>query len=254
VLKMKNVSSTRRFKYAKLAQQSGKIGDAIYVLGAPEGLEFSITKGIISQKDRDSFDYPEDKKYSKYLQTDAAANPGNSGGPIINEQGEVVGMTTWGYTKSEGLNFGLQSEIISDLYTKAFNETPKILQKTKYLKLHGSDSFTKEVMVSEPTNAFLITAGNEVKFDGVRIGIDNKKNSTVKLCFNDRLVTFFGIISYNRESDQTEELKPRSSKQIDHYPKITLESDYTHFYLVDIFDCDTRQAYGKVYGPGTNNG
>jgi S1-C subfamily serine protease len=70
-----------------------KEGDLVMAMGAPWGLERSVTMGIISCTRR----YLSSKsEYSLWLQTDAPINPGNSGGPLVNAQGEVVGINTRG--------------------------------------------------------------------------------------------------------------------------------------------------------------
>jgi len=80
-------------------------GEKVFAVGNPLGLERSTTNGIISAKER----YVGCYEYEGLLQTDAAINPGNSGGPLFNMQGEVIGITSLGYSKSvtEGLNLAI---------------------------------------------------------------------------------------------------------------------------------------------------
>jgi len=79
------------------------IGSEIYAIGTPldEKLAFSVSKGIVSG-------YREFNGV-KYIQTDATLNPGNSGGPLLDEEGMVVGMATWKIVRQgiEGLFFGV---------------------------------------------------------------------------------------------------------------------------------------------------
>ena len=67
-----------------------KVGDWVMAIGNPFGLGGSVTVGIISAKQRDINSGP----YDDYLQTDAAINKGNSGGPLFNMDGEVIGVNT----------------------------------------------------------------------------------------------------------------------------------------------------------------
>lgn len=73
------------------------VGEEVAAVGNPEGLSGSITRGIISQIDREGFD-PLTAIYLRenLIQTDAAINPGNSGGPLLNMQGQVVGINEQG--------------------------------------------------------------------------------------------------------------------------------------------------------------
>ncbi|MEM3384546.1 MAG: trypsin-like peptidase domain-containing protein [Nitrososphaeria archaeon] len=86
------------------------IGEPVYAIGSPFGLTESITVGIISQLNRSV----PDVTYIPMLQTDAAVNPGNSGGPLINSRGEVVGVTTAGIAKyvGEGIGFAIPSPMV----------------------------------------------------------------------------------------------------------------------------------------------
>jgi len=75
-----------------------EVGDWVLAIGSPFGLDMSVTQGIISAKGRGQG--ITDREY--FLQTDAAVNPGNSGGPLINLDGEVVGINTAISTRSGG--------------------------------------------------------------------------------------------------------------------------------------------------------
>ncbi len=77
-----------------IADSSGvQIGAQVYAIGNPFGLEETLTKGIVSALNRE-IAAPDGAKISGVIQTDAALNPGNSGGPLLNEQGEVIGVNS----------------------------------------------------------------------------------------------------------------------------------------------------------------
>jgi serine protease Do len=87
-----------------------KVGEWVLAIGAPFGLDYTVTAGIVSAKGRN---LPDDS-YVPFIQTDVAINPGNSGGPLINMQGEVVGINAQIYTRSGGfmgLSFAIPIEI-----------------------------------------------------------------------------------------------------------------------------------------------
>ena len=75
-------------------------GDVVVSIGHPFGLEFSITQGIISNANREVDNI-------RYLQHDAALNPGNSGGPLINKEGAVIGINTLGIEQGDNIGFSL---------------------------------------------------------------------------------------------------------------------------------------------------
>jgi len=69
-----------------------EIADTVLAIGSPFGLEYTVTKGIISDDERDLI--IDGTEYKDMIQTDAAINRGNSGGPLINVDGEVIGINT----------------------------------------------------------------------------------------------------------------------------------------------------------------
>ncbi|SDO64264.1 serine protease Do [Ralstonia sp. 25mfcol4.1] len=71
-------------------------GEWVLAIGSPFGLDNSVTAGIVSAKGRDTGDY------LPFIQTDVAVNPGNSGGPLINLRGEVIGINSQIYSRSGG--------------------------------------------------------------------------------------------------------------------------------------------------------
>ena len=83
-----------------------RIGEKVIAIGNPLGLSFSVTEGIVSAVDRRISDYP-----GKYIQTDAALNSGNSGGPLINTDGEVIGINNF-KVAGDNIGFALESEDI----------------------------------------------------------------------------------------------------------------------------------------------
>jgi len=83
------------------------VGDLVFAIGNPLGLERSVTQGIVSSVTRTM-------GHLRFIQTDAAVNPGNSGGPLFNARGEVVAVVAAGYTFFNGLAFGIPSEDLVD--------------------------------------------------------------------------------------------------------------------------------------------
>lgn len=92
-----------------------RLGQTVVAIGAPEGLDHTVTKGIISAVGRQ----PEVDRPMVYVQTDAPINPGNSGGPLIDRNGNLVGINTFIVTSgggSEGLGFAIPEPLVRVVY------------------------------------------------------------------------------------------------------------------------------------------
>lgn len=76
-----------------VSSSSLQVGDPVYAIGNPYGLDETLTRGIVSALGRE-IAAPNGAKITGAIQTDAALNPGNSGGPLLNEQGEVIGVNS----------------------------------------------------------------------------------------------------------------------------------------------------------------
>lgn len=106
-------------------------GDRVYAFGSPFGFKFSMSEGIVSGLGRD----PErilgsDYGYTNYIQTDAAVNPGNSGGPLVNVEGKLVGMNVaiataaganTGEGQSAGISFAIPLQTIESVVGQLIN-------------------------------------------------------------------------------------------------------------------------------------
>jgi len=75
------------------SSSSVQVGDAVYAIGNPYGLEETLTRGIVSALGRE-ISAPDGATITGAIQTDAALNPGNSGGPLLNEDGQVIGVNS----------------------------------------------------------------------------------------------------------------------------------------------------------------
>lgn len=69
-----------------------RVAETVWAIGAPFGLEGTVTKGIVSGLDRHGIPLGTDHQIQGFIQTDASINPGNSGGPLVNDQGKVIGV------------------------------------------------------------------------------------------------------------------------------------------------------------------
>jgi len=87
-----------------------KVGEWVLAIGSPFGFENTVTAGVVSAKGRT---LPDDS-YVPFIQTDVAVNPGNSGGPLLNTRGEVVGINSQIYSRSggyQGVSFSIPIDV-----------------------------------------------------------------------------------------------------------------------------------------------
>ena len=98
-----------------LVQPRPRVGQLVFAIGSPEGLQNSVTMGVISAVARQ----PDPEKALTYIQTDAPINPGNSGGPLVDMNGSVLGINTFILSTgggSEGLGFAIPARIVDFVY------------------------------------------------------------------------------------------------------------------------------------------
>ena len=161
-----------------------KPGDWVMAIGSPFGLDLTVTVGIVSAKGRSLGATP----YDDFIQTDTPINPGNSGGPLINTQGEVVGINTAVMQMGQGLGFSLPVDLAKKLVPelKANGKVTRswlgvsvqdiTLADKEFLKL-GVDqgSLVREVVVDSPAyKAGLKVNDVIVEFNGHTINNSRK--------------------------------------------------------------------------------
>jgi S1-C subfamily serine protease len=93
-----------------------EVGALVWAVGSPFGLQQSITSGILSAKNREGLS---NSPYLDFLQTDAAVNPGNSGGPLVDARGRVIGVNTAIIGESyQGISFAIPSSAARRIYQR----------------------------------------------------------------------------------------------------------------------------------------
>lgn len=132
VLKIEKNSGDKDFPVAPLGNSNNtQVGEWLVAIGNPEGFEHTVTAGVLSAKER-TISIPDQetrktREYSHLLQTDASINPGNSGGPLLNLNGEVIGMNVAVSADAQGIGFAIPSSVISEAvkYLKENKDVPK---------------------------------------------------------------------------------------------------------------------------------
>ncbi len=109
-LALLKIRSNETFDYFTFADSDLlKAGQKVVALGNPAGLSFTATEGIISSPSRKAEDG------LTYIQTDVTLNPGNSGGPLINSQGKIIGIANFKVSGYEGLGFAIPSNRVEEV-------------------------------------------------------------------------------------------------------------------------------------------
>lgn len=180
------VKADKPLPYVKLgSSDNARVGDWVMVIGNPFGLNSSVSVGIISARNRDIQSGP----YDNYIQTDAAINQGNSGGPLFDKNGDVIGVNTAIFSPSGGGSVGIGFAVPSDTARSVvsqlleFGETRRgwlgvnILHVTDELAESIALGKARGAMVSAVTaagpaeKAGLLSGDVVIKFDGRNVRV-----------------------------------------------------------------------------------
>ncbi len=186
-LALLKVTPTKPLKAVKFGNsKSVQVGDWVMAIGNPFGLGGTVTVGIISAKARDINSGP----YDEYLQTDAAINKGNSGGPLFNMEGEVIGVNT-AIISPTGGSIGIGFAVPADAARRVVEQ----------LRLHGevrrgwlgvnvasvSEDLADQLKVRENYGAHVASVTNDspadkggIKVDDVIVSFDGSEIDTVR--------------------------------------------------------------------------
>lgn len=149
-----------------------QVGSKAYIIGAPLGLEFSITEGLVSQIQEISG--------TRQYQFSSPASPGNSGGPLLNDKGEVIGIVSWQVRDGQNLNFAIPSRYLLGL-DKTLPTTPwDAVTPTRQTEFTTATDDQIDKMLARAYVA-LVDSGDALRFqilaerqkNGYRSGVDS---------------------------------------------------------------------------------
>lgn len=162
-----------------------RVGDWVIAIGNPYGLDHSTTVGVISAKERPVT--IQDREYKNLLQTDASINPGNSGGPLLNMQGQVIGINTAVNASAQGIGFAIPTSTVSPVLETLKNKgtvdhpwvgvyiQPLSDELANYLGIGTSDGiYISDVVQGSPANQAGLSKGDVIQ----KVG--DKKITTTK--------------------------------------------------------------------------
>jgi serine protease Do len=177
------IDAGRMLNALKLADsEKVRVGDWVLAVGSPFGLAKTVTAGIVSQVKRET---PDGSAFQRFIQTDAAINRGNSGGPLVNLDGEVIGINSQIATTTgdyNGVGFALPSSEASEV-AKQLIESGKVKRgflgigldsvKTEFAKVYGLGD-TRGAIVTDVRDAQSVAAAAGIKTGDVIIEFDGK--------------------------------------------------------------------------------
>ena len=236
VLKMK---TKEKFKPVSFGDSSkARVGDWVVAIGNPFGLGGTVTSGIISARNRQIGL----TRYEDFIQTDASINQGNSGGPLFNLKGEVIGVNTAiiapGQSGSIGIGFAIPANAASNVIDQLINfgetkrgwlgvriqeVTKEIADVEKLKKPEGA--LVASVGQNSPAEKAGIKAGDIIlEFDGKKINTMKKlpnvvastevgKSVELKIWRNKKLISKRLTLGRLETSDEFKETKPKIVKK-----------------------------------------
>lgn len=173
------------------------IGDWVVAIGNPYGFDHTITAGVLSAKERpiDIQDANGERNYKHLLQTDASINPGNSGGPLLNINGEVIGINTAVSSQAQGIGFAIPTSTITEVLDslKENKDIPKEPAPFIGAELYNmTEEFAKQLGIEEKEGSLVKSVyynspaylAGLTQFD-VIVGVEGKKISTMEALVKD---------------------------------------------------------------------
>lgn len=152
-------------------------GDWVIAVGCPVGLDFTVTLGVVSSPKRSAAEVGAPQLKGSYIQTDAALNSGNSGGPLVNDRGEVVGINTMVRTNTEAIGFAIPINRATQIYeilrtgkkpTHAYFGTEVISITPDKVRIHNEDPNVQRLIEIHGALVKRIVPGSPADKSGLR--------------------------------------------------------------------------------------
>ncbi|WP_461211067.1 DegQ family serine endoprotease [Desulfocurvus sp. DL9XJH121] len=153
-LALLKISADRDFPTLSFGDSDkAKVGQWVMAIGNPFGLDHSVTAGIISAKGRIIGSGP----FDDFIQTDASINPGNSGGPLLNMDGEVIGINTAIIASGQGIGFAVPSSMAKRVIAQ-LQEHKKVSRGWLGVTIQGVDENTAKALGLDKAYGALIAS------------------------------------------------------------------------------------------------
>ena len=208
-----------KMKFADICKSTVNVGDAVYAVGSSRGLTNTCSQGIVTYAQRivDGV---------SYVQHDASITHGNSGGPLINSYGEVVGINTWGMEDSQNLNFAISTEELDNL--------------TYITPIALNELFQQESSVFAKIKNYIVANGEFDSEDNVYSIVFSTDSS------DDSATTFYRMAYYYAEDNVITFDQIIEEKDFDFWLYFVVDPDIDGSYYWEIFSDDLEMS-GTVY-------
>ena len=140
---------TTNLTWASLGDSDNvQTGQSCLAVGSPQGLKQTVTKGIVSNSERyfsGEYRLPTGERtgeFNTWIQTDATMNGGNSGAPLVNNRGEIIGINSRGYRGADGLGFAVPINVAKDVLTQIL-ENGEVTRSWIGVELQSTEDFEK---------------------------------------------------------------------------------------------------------------
>ena len=151
LLKIIHGEAGKTFAVANFANNGDLLlGETVLALGNPFGLGGSVSRGILSSKSRRTETEGSQLDIPDWLQTDASINPGNSGGPLINLDGEIIGINVAVLKEGQGIGFAIPVKRVNEALSRIF--TPEFLEGNWFGAIVDAGSRPLTVTAVEPNS------------------------------------------------------------------------------------------------------
>ena len=155
------IDPTSNMKYATLGDSDKvKVGEWVIAIGSPRGLDWTVTAGIVSAKNRSEIGVLGPAGYEDFIQTDASINPGNSGGPLINLNGKVIGINSLIVSASmgsEGLGFAIPSNMAREI-SRSLIQHGKVVRGYMGVNIQNiTPEIAKSLKLEKQTRGVIVT-------------------------------------------------------------------------------------------------
>jgi len=155
------IEGTKDFSILPLGNvENTNVGDWVVAIGNPYGFEHTVTVGVLSAKER-PIDIPDQqgtRNYKHLLQTDASINPGNSGGPLLNLNGEVIGINTAVSSQAQGIGFAIPTSTIEGVLDNLIKNVKIPKEPAPYIGVSVGNipqSYVQELQLDNTDGAYV---------------------------------------------------------------------------------------------------